>query len=120
MENIGTYTKKNDNGFEQTISIYKAKNCNGCPLRGVCHNSKDNRIIKVNHNANKHKKKARELLRSEEGIAHRKQRAKDVEPIFGNIKQNKGFRRFMLRGKEKVTVEFGLLAIAHNLMKKAA
>jgi len=120
MENIGTYTRKNRNGFEQTISTYQAKNCNGCPLRGVCHNSKDNRRIEVNHNANKHKNTARELLRSEEGIAHRKQRAKDVEPIFGNIKQNKGFRRFMLRGKEKVTAEFGLLAIAHNLMKKAA
>jgi transposase len=120
MENTGTYTKKNDNGFEQTISTYQAKNCNGCPLRGACHKSKDNRKIEVNHNANKHKKKARELLTSEEGIAHRKQRPADVEPIFGNIKQNKGFRRFTFRGKEKVTMEFGFLAIAHNLMKKAA
>jgi hypothetical protein len=120
MDNIGTYTKKNDNGFTQTISRYQAKNCNGCPLRGVCHKSKENRIIEVNHNANKYKQKARELLTSEEGIAHRKQRACDVEPVFANIKQNKGFRRFMLRGKEKVTAEFGLIAIAHNLMKKAA
>ena len=120
INNIGTYRKKNDNGFEQTINRYQATNCEGCPLRGVCHKSKDNRIIEVNHKANKHKHKARELLTSEEGIAHRKQRAQDVEPIFGNVKQNKGFRRFMLRGKEKVTAEFGLIAIAHNLMKKAA
>ena len=120
MNNIGTYTRKNDNGFEQTITRYQAKNCEGCPLRGVCHKSKGNRIIEVNHNLNKHKKKAREKLTSEQGIAHRKQRATDVEAVFGNIKQNKGFRRFMLRGKEKVTTEFGLLAIAHNLMKKAS
>jgi len=60
------------------------------------------------------------LLTSEPGIAHRKQRAQDVEAVFGNIKQNKGLRRFMLRGKQKVTTEFGWIAIAHNLMKKAA
>ena len=120
MENIGSYIKKNDNGFEQTINRYQARNCNGCPLRGACHKSKENRIIEINHNLNKHKQKARELLTSEEGVKHRKQRAKDVEPVFGNIKQNKGFRRFMLRGKQKVTVEFGFIAIAHNLKKKAA
>ena len=120
MNNIGTYKRKNESGFEQTISRYEAKNCEGCPLRAACHKAKDNRVIEVNHNLNKHKQKAREKLTSEEGIAHRKQRAQDVEAVFGNIKQNKGFRRFMLRGKEKVTVEFGFIAIAHNLMKKAA
>jgi len=120
MENFASYIKKNDNGFEQTISRYQARNCNGCPLRGSCHKSNENRIIEINHNLNRHKQKARELLTSEDGIKHRKQRAKDVEPVFGNIKQNKGFRRFMLRGKHKVTVEFGFIAIAHNLMKKAA
>jgi hypothetical protein len=120
MENIGTITKKNGNGFEQTITRYQAKNCNGCPLRGVCHTGKANRLIEINHNLNKHKQKARELLTSEEGIKHRKQRGHDVEPVFANIKQNKGFRRFMLRGKQKVTVEFGFIAIAHNLRKKVA
>jgi len=120
MNNIGTYTRKNDSGFEQTISRYRAKNCQGCPLRGVCHKAKGNRIIEVNHNLNRHKQRAREKLTSEAGIAHRKQRAADVEAVLGNIKQNKGFRRFMLRGKEKVTTELGLIAIAHNLKKKAA
>ena len=88
--------------------------------RGVCHKAKGNRIIEVNHNLNRHKQRAREKLTSEAGIAHRKQRAADVEAVLGNIKQNKGFRRFMLRGKEKVTTELGLIAIAHNLKKKAA
>jgi transposase len=120
MNNIGTFRGKNDSGFEQTISRYQARNCEGCPLRGICHKAKSNRIIEVNHNLSKYKERAREKLTSEEGISHRKQRATDVEAVFGNIKQNKGFRRFMLRGKEKVTTEFGLIAIAHNLMKKAA
>ncbi|MBO9564586.1 MAG: transposase [Niastella sp.] len=42
------------------------------------------------------------------------------EPVFGNIKHNHQFKRFMLRGIEKITVETGLLALAHNLRKKAA
>jgi len=40
--------------------------------------------------------------------------------VFGNIKHNHKFNRFMLRGKKKVAVEFGLLALAQNLRKKAA
>ncbi|MEO6334481.1 MAG: transposase, partial [Pyrinomonadaceae bacterium] len=40
-----------------------------------------------------------------------------VEAVFGNVKQNKGFRRFYLRGTEKVKIEIGLVAIAHNLQR---
>ncbi|MBP2618990.1 transposase, partial [Chryseobacterium jejuense] len=46
----------------------------------------------------------------------------DVEPVFAQLKHNKNFKRFMLRGKNKVEVEIDILAIAHNLnkMSKAA
>jgi len=40
-----------------------------------------------------------------------------VEPPIGNIKQNLGFREFLLRGLEKVKTEFNLVCIAHNLQK---
>jgi len=40
-----------------------------------------------------------------------------VEPVYGNIKQNLGFREFLLRGLEKVKTEFNLACIAHNLQK---
>jgi transposase len=118
MMNTGTHIKENANGFKQTITTYQAQNCHGCPLRSTCHKSAHNRTIDVNHNLNRHKKTARQNLTSEEGIIHRKQRPQDVEPVFGNIKQNKNFKRFMLRGKKKVATEFGLVAIAHNLKKK--
>ena len=110
--------QKNKSGFEQTISRYQAKNCEGFPLRGDATKHKGNSVIEVNHNLNKHKQKARENLTSEEGIKHRNQRAYDVEAVFENIKQNKGFRRFILRSKEKVTVEFGFIAMVYNLMQK--
>jgi len=40
-----------------------------------------------------------------------------VEPVYGNIKQNPGFRKFTLRGLEKVKIEINLACIAHNLQK---
>ncbi|WP_026631718.1 transposase, partial [Dyadobacter alkalitolerans] len=60
------------------------------------------------------------LLKSEEGIVKRKKRCYDVEPVFGNIKHNHGFRKFMLRGKQKVEIEWGLIALAQNIRKRAA
>jgi hypothetical protein len=62
---------------------------------------------------------AKEKLLSEQGTALRKQRSIDVETVFGRIKQDWGFRRFLLRGLEKVKAEWGLLCIAHNLAKLA-
>lgn len=117
MTNIGCYKIKNDNGFEQTITKYQAGDCSNCSLRGVCHKGKENRTIEINHRLIRHKKKAKENLTSSEGEYRRKQRPQEVESVFGNIKQNKGFTRFTLRGKKKVTTEFGFIAIAHNLKK---
>ncbi len=88
-----------------------------CPLRSLCHKFKYNRIIERNHNLIRLKSQARTLLTSEQGIAKRKQRCWDVEAVFGNIKQNMNFKRFMLRGIDKVNVEIGLIAMAHNLKK---
>lgn len=120
MNYIGDGKRKTSTGFEQTSKRYQAKNCSNCPLNGSCHKSQGNRIIEINGNLKRYKEVAFELLNSENGIEKRKQRCHDVEPVFGNIKQNHGFRRFMLRGKEKVAIEWGLLAIAQNIRKKAA
>lgn len=43
-----------------------------------------------------------------------------VEPVFGQIKQARGFRQFLLRGIEKVTAEWALICTAHNLTKLAS
>lgn len=63
--------------------------------------------------------KATQRLRLEtaHGKALLNRRREDVEPTFGNIKRNLGFRRFLLRGREKCELEFGLVALAHNLKK---
>ena len=40
-----------------------------------------------------------------------------VEPVFGQIKQARGFRQFLLRGKEKVRGEWALLCLTHNVLR---
>jgi transposase len=47
-------------------------------------------------------------------------RKQTVEPVFGQIKQGRGFRQFLLRGIRKVTAEWSLICTAHNLLKLAA
>ena len=42
-----------------------------------------------------------------------------VEPVFGQIKQARGFRQFLLRGIDKVKAEWALICSAHNLGKLA-
>jgi transposase len=46
-------------------------------------------------------------------------RKQTVEPVFGQIKAARGFRQFLLRGLEKVSDEWRLICIAHNLLKLA-
>jgi len=59
----------------------------------------------------------REKLRTEEGKEVYLGRMYTVEPVFGQMKQNRGFREFLLRGKEKVKVEFLMMCIGHNIGK---
>lgn len=120
MKNIGKATRITANGFKQTLTNYQTSKCNGCPVRDACHSQKGNRIVGINHRLRKLKEQANSRLISEEGIKHRKKRPADIEPVFANIKHNKNFKRFMLKGIKKVEIETGLLAIAHNLAKLAA
>ena len=120
MKFIDQYKQKEKGGFVKTYTIYKAKGCRDCPLREDCHKQKGNRIIKVNHKGRQLKQQAYQRLKTDQGIFYRKKRPVDVEPVFGNIKCNKNFKRFLLKGIEKTEIEWGLLCIAHNLKKFAA
>ncbi|MCL5105047.1 MAG: IS1182 family transposase [Armatimonadetes bacterium] len=115
-----SYTSKTANGFIQEKVRYQSSNCEGCTLRDQCCLGDSNRQLNINHRLRRLRKKADERLTSEKGIEYRKKRGIEVEPVFANIKHNKGFRRFMLRGVAKTEVETGLLALAHNIAKMAA
>lgn len=106
-------------GYQQTVSVYRAGRCEGCPLRGQCHKSKRDRQIEVNHTLDDYKARARELLTSEHGLKHRSKRPIEPEAVFGQIKECGRFRRLRLKGLTGAKIDFGLKALAHNLRKLA-
>jgi hypothetical protein len=59
----------------------------------------------------------REALASQDGKARYALRKSTVEPVFGQIKEARGIRRFRLRGVSKVTSEWKLICATHNLLK---
>jgi transposase len=59
----------------------------------------------------------RELLKTDEAKALYAQRKTIVEPVFGQIKQERGIREFRLRGLKKTKAEWQLICLTHNLLK---
>ena len=112
--------RKSNAGFIYAVSIYEARRCTGCPLRSLCHKSKGDRRIEINHQLNEYKNKVCELLNSPEGLYHRGKRPIEPEAVFGHIKECGNFRRFRLRGLKGAEIEFGLKALAHNMRKLVA
>jgi transposase len=114
------YSKRTDTyGQTRDFKIYECEDCTGCPFKEQCTKAKGNRQVHYNPVYEEMKVKAKESLWSDEGSQIYSQRKIEVESVFGHIKGNRSFRRFYLRGLDKVNIEFGLAAIAHNLLKKA-
>jgi transposase len=63
------------------------------------------------------KEKMAQKLRTVKGRATYAKRKQIVEPVFGQIKEARGIRRFWLRGLEKVQSEWKLICATHNLLK---
>ena len=116
---LHTRQERTDNGFQTERRVYECAECSACPLKAQCTRAAGNRQIRVSFRLRQFRAQAAANLCSEKGKQLRAQRSVDVEPVFGRIKQDWGFRRFLLRGIEKVTAEWGLLCIAHNLAKMA-
>ncbi|MEL3961140.1 IS1182 family transposase [Lysinibacillus endophyticus] len=111
--------KKNQSGYEQTYKIYECEDCTDCPLKAQCTKAQGNRQVHWNTIFEEMKAKAKTALDCEEKATIYSRRKVEVESVFGHIKGNRSFRRFSLRGLDKVYVEFGIVALAHNILKVA-
>ena len=121
MECIGVRYGKTESGYMTQSTVYRATNCEGCPLRWGCFKRKQgNREIEVNHQLMEYKRKARERLTSEKGLEHRSNRPIEPEAVFGQMKYNMQYKRFRHFGKDKITMDFAFFAIAFNIKKLAA
>jgi transposase len=110
---------RSENGFVSSRRIYECQDCQLCPVREKCTKSQNHRRLYVGMELQKLKKEAHDRLESPLGRILRSRRPVEVEAVFGRLKQDWGFRRFLLRGLDKVNLEWGILSLAHNLAKVA-
>jgi transposase len=109
--------RRSDAGYPQMLQLYECTSCGTCASRSLCSRGTGKRTVQRNEEMLRLKGLARDRLTSEFGKALRKRRAVEVETVFGQIKNNQGFRRFHLRGNKKVAVEWGLLLIGYNIKR---
>jgi transposase len=116
----GLQSYRSENGSRTELRIYECGDCSQCALKPQCTQAAGNRWIRISFRWRELQEKARDKLLSEQGKVLRSRRLVEAESVFARLKHNWGFRRFLLRGQDKVKVEWGLLCMAHNLAKVAA
>lgn len=113
---------RKNNGFIRKIYAARVDDCAECPLRAEClhrKNAKRRHISIVIETLPQDNpcSRMRDKIDTHEARAIYSQRMGIVEPVFGNITHTKGMNRFTLRGKLKVSLQWMLYAIVHNIEK---
>lgn len=109
--------QKTKSGYERKVTYYECEDCRDCPYKKKCTRAKGNRKLQVSKKFIAQRKASLERITSPKGILLRMNRSIQSEGAFGVIKQNYGFRQFLLRGNAKVSAEIMLLAMAYNINK---
>ena len=109
-------TRQRDKVQSYTVRIYRCQNYENCPVRWHCSSSKTGRTIQIhpNHDA---VMRQREKLKDPAMRELLKKRSTTVEPVFGWGKEVLGFRRWTVRGLEKVQTQWKLVCTAMNLLR---
>jgi transposase len=110
------FIKKRDKAQPYQVGVYRCRNYQQCPVRWQCSDSKTGRTVQIHQNHDSLIRQ-REKLKDPAMRALLKQRSTTVEPVFGYIKQAHGFRRWTVRGLEKVQTQWSLLCTAINLVR---
>jgi len=107
--------QKNDS--KTLIDLYQSESCEDCLLRSRClsNKNKSGRRTTRRDKREVYAEQMREKLKTQYAKERLKSRAMTVEPVFGNLKENLGFRRFRLGCIGNVKAEFNLMCIGHNI-----
>jgi hypothetical protein len=112
LNNYGTYSYK---GKTRVTYSSKPNDCKACPHKLACCKTSNRKKFHISRHYSL-LQKLRERMQDplEYQVYHR--RKETVERSIGDIKHNKNFRMFALRGRTKVQIEVDLMRIAHNLV----
>ena len=114
---VSTKIKTSKSGYKSNVTIYECEDCSGCPYKARCTKAKGNKRLYVSKNFLKERTKSLENITTSEGKLLRMNRSIQVEGAFGVLKQDYGFRRFLMRGKKNIKIEFMLLSFGYNIQK---
>ena len=114
---VSSKIKVSKSNYKSVVTIYESENCNGCPYKDKCTKAKGNKRLHVSKDFIEKRNESLKNISTPEGKILRMNRSIQVEGVFGVLKQDYAFRRFLLRGKKNVLVEFTLLAFAYNIQK---
>ena len=99
------------------------KNCRECPLQSECmkkpvkeHGRQVSFLVEDKHNTN-YLDLMKAKIDSEKGKQDYAKRMWTIEPVFANITSNRGINKLSLRGKAKVTCQWMMCCIVHNVEK---
>jgi transposase len=97
----------------QAIRVYRCR-CKNCPVQSECTRERKGRTVEISEH-HQVVLRMRERLASDAGRAKFKQRARIIEPRFAGVKVRQGFRRWTVRGLEKVKAQWGWICLTSNL-----
>jgi len=109
--------RKSDNGFESEVTYYECESCECCQFKKQCTKAKCNKKLQVSKKFILQREQSLNNITSELGIQLRINRSIQAEGAFGVLKQDYGFRQFLLRGNKKVFTEMLLRAFGYNINK---
>ena len=113
----GTKHEKTKSGYVSEKAMYRCENCEGCPYKQNCTKAKENKTLAVSHKFRELRAESQENITTKFGKLLRMNRSIQAEGVFGVLKEDHGFRRFLCRGKNNIKTEFILLGLAYNIKK---
>ena len=120
LPHVETRTEKAKDGTTRELSVYRCEDCRDCPCRSACCKARDvekQKEIVICREMSDYRQQSLNRITTDEGKLLRVNRSIQAEGSFGQLKNNRGFRRFLLGGNSKVLTELYLLAISQNIVK---
>lgn len=112
-------------GLEITTNVYECAECDGCPLKDKCIKAcgskkplaERHKVLYVSKRFSRQREEMEDKIKSPQGTLLRINRSIQAEGTFAYVKEDLGFRRFLLRGRCKVKAEWLLFSLALNILR---
>jgi len=114
---VGKTIRTSKSGYKSAVTLYECESCEGCIFKNQCTKAVGNKRLSTSKLFLEKRAESLINITTPEGILLRINRSIQVEGAFGILKEDHGFRRFVMRGKKNVETEFMLLSFGFNINK---